>query len=310
MNLVKRYTDHLDVLLDSDEAGLRAVLRLLPMAFQSRLQVRVIRLPEGKDPDDFLRENGASGLSGLIHESGIEFAGKSLLGSGIPSPEDRAAALSSLFKILSACPSAVVREGYFEEAVAATGVSRQAALEDYRRFQSQEARNAAPIERNATKNGTKPSQTLTNPEADLLWAVSQNVAWAHPLAQVIDHQWIRSNTIEGKLLSRILAQTEVDHIEGTDDIQFLLETDEERDCFSRLVVDDRPEFDMLTFLNQTLSSLARRFCRARVEEIEQEISKYGHNTEDWTHVIKLKKEQQDLKRQLVNGPFPEVSGPA
>jgi DNA primase len=310
MNLVKRYTDHLDVLLDSDEAGLRAVLRLLPIAFQSRLQVRVIRLPEGEDPDDFLRHKGAAGLDELDPESGIAFAGKALLGPGTPSPEDRARVLSSLFKILSACPSAVVREGYFEEAVAAAGVSRTAALEDYRKFQSEEARNAPPSAGNPTKNGTKPSQTLTNPEADLLWAVSQNVAWAHPLAQVIDHQWISSTTVEGKLLSRILAQTEVDHIEATDDIQFLLETDEERDCFSRLVVDDRPEFDMVTFVNQTLSSLARRFCRARIEEIEQEISKHGHNTQDWTDVIRLKKEQQDLKRQLVNGPFPEIAAPA
>jgi DNA primase len=310
MNLIKRYTDHLDLLLDSDEAGLRAVLRLLPLAFQSRLQVRVIRLPEDEDPDDFLRQKGAAGITGLVHESGIEFAGKALLGTGPPSPEDRSRVLSSLFKILSACPSAVVREGYFDEAVAATGVSRKAALEDYRRFQADESRTAAPTERNSAKNGTKPSQTLTNPEADLLWAVSQNVAWAHPLAQVIDHQWISSTTVEGKLLSRILAQTEVDHIEGTDDIQFLLETDEERDCFSRLVVDDRPEFDMVTFVNQTLTSIARRFCRARVEEIEQEISKHGHNTADWTDVIRLKKEQQDLKRQLVNGPFPEISNPA
>jgi DNA primase len=310
MKLVKRYTDHLDVLLDSDDAGQKAVLRLLPMAFECRLQVRVIQLPEDEDPDDFLREKGAPALGELEHESGIAFAGKSLLGKATPSPEDRARVLSELFKMLSACPSAVVREGYFEEAVAATGVSRGAALEDYRNFQSRESRNAEAAERNPAKKGTNPSQTLTNPEADLLWAVSQNVAWAESLAQVIDHQWIISTTVEGKLLSRILAQTEVDHIEGTDDIQFLLETDEERDCFSQLVVDDRPEFDMVTFLNQTLISLARRFFRARIEEIETEISKHSQTTKDWTPVMKLKKEQQDLKRQLVNGPFPVIPDPA
>lgn len=310
MNLVKRYTDHLDVLLDSDEAGLKAVLRLLPMAFKSRLQVRAIRLPEGADPDDFLRERGSRGLEDLTHQSGITFAGQSLLGDGEASPEDRAEVLASLFKILSACPSAVVREGYFEEAVVAAGVSRQAALEDYRRFQARETQTPSIGEGNPEKTGTKPPQTLTNPEADLLWAVSQNVAWADSLAQVIDHQWIRSSTVEGKLLSRILAQTEVDHIESTDDIQFLLETDEERDCFSGLVVDERPEFNMMTFVNQTLQSLARRFCRARINEIEQKISTYGHKPQDWTHVMNLKKEQQDLKRQLVNGPFPEIASPA
>lgn len=309
MKLVKRYTDHLDVLLDSDEAGQKAVLRLLPMAFQCRLQVRVIRLPEDEDPDDFLRHKGAAALDELVQESGITFAGTSLLGTGEASPEDRARVLSELFKILSTCPSAVVREGYFEEAVTVTGVSRSAALEDYRNFKARETGTAHTPERNPANKGTNPSQTLTNPEADLLWAVSQNVAWAEPLAQVIDHQWITSTKVEGKLLSRILAQTEVDRIEGTDDIQFLLETDEERDCFSRLVVDDRPDFDMVTFLNQTLTSLARRFCRARIEDIETEISKHGQTPKDWSPVLKLKQEQQDLKRQLVQGPFPEVSEP-
>ena len=74
LKLIKRYTDRLDVLLDSDAAGAKAALRLLPMAFKNNLEVQVIRLPDGLDPDDFLRDKGKAGLADLRVESGVRFA--------------------------------------------------------------------------------------------------------------------------------------------------------------------------------------------------------------------------------------------
>lgn len=310
MELIKRYADRLDVLLDRDRAGQRAVLSLLPLAFKHRLEVRVLSLPPGQDPDDFLRRNGAEAVRALPSEPALAFAGKAFLGSDNPTPEARSKALQSLFKLIAECPSAVVREGYFDEAIEVTGVSRQAALEDFRRAAASAEPVTPPEKNRLVRSGTNSSPTLTNLEADLLFSVSQNVAWAEPLAQVIDHQWIRSNTVEGKILSRILAQTEVDCIEKTEDILFLLETDEERDCFSRAVVDERPVLEMLTFVNETLASLLRRFCRDRISQLEQEITRHAHTPDNWNQVLALKKEQQQLRTQLLSGPFPEVSLPA
>lgn len=308
LGLIKRYTDQLTVLLDSDEAGVRAVLRLLPMAFKNRLQVTVIRLPKGEDPDDFMRRKGADGIQQLDHQSGISFAGAALLGEGPPTPEDKSNVLNSLFKMLLACPSAVVREGYFDEAVAVTGVSRQAAEADFRRL-AQEAAHTSAVRTTVqlNNNGTKASETLTILDGDLLWAVLQNVTLAEPLAQVIDHQWIKLQTIEGKLLSLILAQASEDHIEKVDDIFLLLETDEERDCFSRYLVDERPQIDIESFVNMTISSLARRFCRERVRLLDQKISQCAHNPADPTQLRGLLTEKNELVRHMTQGTFPTIS---
>jgi DNA primase len=310
LGLVKRYTDRLDLLLDSDSAGQGAALRLLPMAFKNRLQVTVIRLPGDADPDDFLRARGASGLQCLEHQSAIGFAAGFLLGGDNPSPEDRAKALNGIFELIEACPSEVVREGYLAEAIERIGVSPEAAHADYQRFTRRRTRSPAGSESPPpTNHGTNPSRTLTNLESDLVWAVSQDAAWAEPLAQVIDHQWITTNTCEGKILSRILAQATVDHLQGKDDLLFLLETDEERDCFHRLFADDRPHTDMQVFLNQTIAALARRFCRDRVSALGQRISEAAGSPDRLPEVRQLITEKNEWLQHLANGPFPEVFPP-
>ena len=305
--MIKRYTDKLTVLLDSDDAGVRAVLRLLPMAFKNRLQVSVMSLPQGEDPDDYLRERGEEGLQSLDQLSGMEFAGRSLLGSGPPTPEGRSATLNNLFKMLLECPSAVVREGYFEEAVKVTGVSREAALADFNRL-AKRTGPAGPARKEKRENnsGTKTSETLTILEGDLLWAVLQNVTLAEPLAQVIDHQWIKLQITEGKLLSLILAQASEDHIEKTDDIHLLLETDEERDVFSRYLVDERPQIDLESFVNLTIASLARRFCRERVRELDQKISECAHNPDELSQIRELMNSKHELVRHMTKGDFPTI----
>lgn len=308
LRLIKRYVDRLDLFFDSDEAGQRAVLRVLPMAFQMNLEPRVIQLPPGVDPDDFLRSKGKAGMDELPLVSGMQFAGQSLMAEDQPTPEHRSRVLNRLFELLEACPSAVVRDGYFEEAVKVTGVSPKAAMEDYLRFKRENRpREAASATLNSPIKGTFSFQTLTNLEGDLVWAVLQNVEWAEPLAQVIDHQWIRSDICEGKLLSRILDQAAIDSIEGKDAIYFLLETDDERDCFSRFVLEERPHSDMLSYVNETIAALARRFCRQRVSLIDQQITEHAQKTSDFSIVRKLMTEKKELILQMTQGPFPQVT---
>ncbi|MGA1205204.1 MAG: DNA primase [Opitutales bacterium] len=309
LDLLKRYTDRLDVLLDNDAAGSKAVLRLLPMAFKSGLEVHVIDLPEGEDPDDFLRHKGAAGLGERASCSGIQFAGLSLLGENKPSPEQRSKVLNALFEMLASCPSAVVREGYFLEAVEATGTTMAAAKADYDRFFSQAKGHPARtiIAPSGKRGGTISSETLTNLEGDLLWALLKNVEWADSLAQVIDHQWIRIQNIEGKLLSRILAEATVDHIESSQGIYFLMRDDEERACLARYETDDRQGLDMESFVNQTLAALVRRYCRDRVEYLDKEISRHGQSNIDAARIRDFMKERRELKLFIQNGPFPHAS---
>lgn len=308
LKLIKRYTGRVDVLLDNDAAGARAVLRMIPVALATGLEVHVISLPEAMDPDDFLRDQGAAGIQQLDTSSAIFFAGKTLLPGTSPSPEKRSQVLNQLFEMLANCSSEVVREGYFEEAVRATGASPAAARADYRTFfRNRNHTSSIPPVPLRKKDETKSSQTLTNLEGDLTWAILKNVEWAESLAKVIDHQWIRSNTIEGKLLSRILAQTTVEHIENPGDIYYLLESDEERACVACLQTDERPEDDMDIYVNEVLASMVRRHCRERVEHLNQEITKSGLSNNSLSNLRDLINERREINLYMQKGPFPTVS---
>lgn len=61
--LLKRYTSQVTMLLDGDEAGMNAAEKSLPILLASGLRVKGCFLPGGKDPDDFVKENGVEALN-------------------------------------------------------------------------------------------------------------------------------------------------------------------------------------------------------------------------------------------------------
>jgi len=67
--ILRRYTESVVLLLDSDQAGERAVDRALPLFLSQRLDVRLARVPEGKDPADYLLAKGREGLTAVLNSA-------------------------------------------------------------------------------------------------------------------------------------------------------------------------------------------------------------------------------------------------
>ena len=59
IRLIKRFTKHLTILYDGDAAGIRAALRGLDLALEEDMEVRVVILPDGEDPDSYVQKAGA-----------------------------------------------------------------------------------------------------------------------------------------------------------------------------------------------------------------------------------------------------------
>jgi len=73
--IMKRYADEAVICYDSDEAGRRATQRAIPILRGSGLRVRVITVPGGKDPDEFMRlygENGPLRFKQLLDNGGTD----------------------------------------------------------------------------------------------------------------------------------------------------------------------------------------------------------------------------------------------
>ena len=57
---LKKYAEDVILLYDSDEAGTNAALRAIPVLVENGFHVRVTQVPDGKDPDEFIKQNGSA----------------------------------------------------------------------------------------------------------------------------------------------------------------------------------------------------------------------------------------------------------
>ncbi|MGL4736892.1 MAG: DNA primase [Cellulosilyticaceae bacterium] len=67
--LLKRYTNQVVILYDSDDAGVKASMRAIPILRAEGIHTKVLHLKAGKDPDEFLKQHGADELQGLLENA-------------------------------------------------------------------------------------------------------------------------------------------------------------------------------------------------------------------------------------------------
>ena len=120
IRLLRRYTSQLVLAYDGDSAGLGAALRSAPAFEEAGCEVRIVRLPAGKDPDSVIREEGAASFQQLLNEAEplVEYhLGELARKHDLSTPEGRLALVQEAARIVSQLRSTVAREhhrGQFE----------------------------------------------------------------------------------------------------------------------------------------------------------------------------------------------------
>ena len=158
IHLLSRFTQNVTELFDGDEAGVKAALRGVDMLLKAGMNVRVLLLPEGKDPDNFAQENSSSEMIEFIkaNESDfISFKANVLLSGAENDPIKRSQAITDVVNSIALIPNDIQRMVYVKECSAKFGISeavlardiakkRQAILdEDFKRRQREKAQQSA-----------------------------------------------------------------------------------------------------------------------------------------------------------------------
>ena len=81
-SLVKRYTQEVLLLYDSDEAGVKAALRAIPILREAGVNSRVVNLRPHKDPDEFIKAEGAEAFEKRLEEATDSFMFRVSIASG------------------------------------------------------------------------------------------------------------------------------------------------------------------------------------------------------------------------------------
>jgi DNA primase len=147
--LLRRYHAEVECFFDSDDAGQKAALRMLPMALKANIEVRFLTLAgETKlDPDLLFQERGLAAYAEVRKSSmsAMAFACRALLPSpATASSEQRSRAAQGVLAIIAAAESEVSRAAFISEAAALLSLPSSALQSDLRRLSARTARTAAP----------------------------------------------------------------------------------------------------------------------------------------------------------------------
>lgn len=115
IRLISRFTRNITVIYDGDSAGIKASLRGIDMILREGLNVRVVLLPEGEDPDSFARTHNATELREFIlaqEEDFLSFKTRILLSDAGNDPLRKAALITDIVQSISVIPDAITRSVY------------------------------------------------------------------------------------------------------------------------------------------------------------------------------------------------------
>jgi len=73
LRLIKKYCDNLTIIYDGDGAGIKAALRGLDLALEERLNVKLVLIPDGEDPDSYVNKVGAEAFAKFVSENKKDF---------------------------------------------------------------------------------------------------------------------------------------------------------------------------------------------------------------------------------------------
>ncbi|NNF20459.1 MAG: DNA primase [Saprospiraceae bacterium] len=73
VRLVKRYTENITFLYDGDPAGIKAAMRGLDIVLENDMNVKLVLLPEGEDPDSFMKKSGSQEFQNYLEQNAKDF---------------------------------------------------------------------------------------------------------------------------------------------------------------------------------------------------------------------------------------------
>lgn len=177
IRLIHRFTENVTVIYDSDPAGIKASLRGIDLLLAEGLNIKVMLLPEGDDPDSFAQSHSSSEVEEYLatHEQDfITFKTRILLDGLENDPMARSKAIQNIVRSISMIPDQITRTVYIGECARSMGIDEKVlTLQVAKDIADRAERNAADAlrRRNREEAGLPPEPgdeqaTTASPQAE------------------------------------------------------------------------------------------------------------------------------------------------
>lgn len=264
--LIKRFAQKITLLFDGDDAGRKAVREAYGMVAKAGLSAHVVSLPQGADPDSFLRERGGDALRQQIVSAPtiIEHLIDDAAASAEPNPRAKADAIAKLGPILAKVESPIERGLYVER------VARKFGIAD------------VGLVRRELRRGLGRGEARATSRRD---AVQQEIA-------------PRVSQLQSSLISALIDQPTLMHHEGVHKLSRLLTSPDLRAIFDSILrmVDRQGSLDVTALLDELHDNQLRPWLEAKLAVQEHGLEDARRILDDGLPLLERKSIERELPR--------------
>ncbi|MCL2048717.1 MAG: DNA primase [Defluviitaleaceae bacterium] len=247
------------LLLDGDEAGIKATLRAIPVLIKEGLKVKILTLTQAKDPDEYLSRFGAAKFNSLLAEAKTHIAFQVDLFKekhDISTIEGRVAFTQECARILAALTSTIEIDAYVSDIARATEISPSAINKEIEKLAEQGgiSREFLLLPRTSVQKKAGEDIGLKNARKGLL-----NLLFSHKQAAkaLQENALLTAEEIGGGVFGRLLEIAFTNIVNSPSDLFDMFETDEEQQAIAEILADSK-EYSTKTALEKALCDMLKK----------------------------------------------------
>ena len=305
VKLILRYAKKIIFCYDSDEAGQRATIRALPIVQSAGAEVFVIKVPDGKDPDEFIRKHGKAAFDNLIEHAAtlIDYRMKYILDrADLSTISGKVQALQDILPAVVTIKDTVTRNEYRKKIATALIMDEQLVADEWKNFSRKaQQKSARDFEKNlnAVKRPRLPGdENITIRDAcetilRMAWHESDILDYVLSLIPLEFFSPVNQEII-GWLKNRAEQDLRADEVAATTEL-----SEEAQAQLSRILIGgtNDPRDTELNIFNDSINTLRRAIIKKDYDKLVAQIKEYNRSGDDEAYKQMIRK-SLELKYQM------------
>ena len=167
IRMLHRFTSNITLLYDGDAAGIHAALRGTDMILAEGMNIKVLVLPDGDDPDSFARKHSSADFKQYIEDHQVDFIQfkTNLMLNGVTDPAKRSEAINSIVQSIAVVPNQILRDTYIHDCAQRLNIAESTLINTMNKLirEAQDRMNKTPNAEAQRANSTNTTtQKYTN----------------------------------------------------------------------------------------------------------------------------------------------------
>ena len=173
IKLIHRFTKNITLLYDGDKAGIKASIRGIDMLLEEDMNINVVLLPEGEDPDSYSQTHSTEEVEQYIERNKVDFIRfktNLLLDEVGEDPIRRAGLVSDVVKSIAVVPNEILRSEYVRKCSEMLNITEQILVKEVAKLRKQKAEE---MQKKPLHSADNPNENDSNTDTDGTPAINE-----------------------------------------------------------------------------------------------------------------------------------------